>query len=58
MEHPDIAAILRTGYPRGHEDNGPVCPICGAEADTFFKDTHGDIFGCCECVTKVDAWEV
>lgn len=32
----------------------PVCPICGAEAQTFYKDATGDIFGCDECVRKVD----
>lgn len=35
----------------------PRCPICGAETDTFCKDKNGDIVGCDECVSTVDAWE-
>lgn len=36
----------------------PICPICGAETDTFFKNNDSEIVGCDECVRKVDAWEV
>lgn len=35
----------------------PICPVCGKETDTFYKDKHGDIVGCGECIRSVDAWE-
>lgn len=36
----------------------PVCPVCGVETDTLYKDTHtGEIVGCDDCLTTVDAWE-
>ena len=33
----------------------PRCPICDAETDTFYKDKNGDIVGCDECGSTVDA---
>ncbi len=54
--HPDIENAIRTGYPHG-EPKYPHCPICGEETDTFYKDIHGDIVGCEECLHRVDAWE-
>lgn len=35
----------------------PICPVCGRETDTFYKDKDGDIVGCDECIRSVDAWE-
>ena len=35
----------------------PICPICGAETDTFKRDYFGDIVGCDECIKEVDAWD-
>lgn len=35
----------------------PVCPVCGAECDTFYVDKDGDVCGCDVCRTAVDAWE-
>lgn len=34
----------------------PICPVCGAETDTVYKNVYGDSVGCPECVTEVDAW--
>lgn len=34
----------------------PRCPVCGEEADSYYKDKWGNIVGCPECVTEVDAW--
>ncbi len=56
MNHPEIENALRTGYPHG-EPAYPQCPVCEAEADTFFKDHSGTIVGCENCISKVDAWE-
>lgn len=56
-DHPVIAAMERTGTPDGKEPAYPICPICGAECDTVYKDKHRDIFGCNFCVATEDAWE-
>lgn len=34
----------------------PICPVCGAETDTVYKNVYGGPVGCPECVTEVDAW--
>ena len=34
----------------------PICPVCGAETDTVYKNVYGDPVGCPGCVTEVDAW--
>jgi len=60
MEVPDhyvIQNMERTGYPDGKEPEYPHCPVCDSETDTFYKNKDGDIIGCDECVTTVDAWE-
>ena len=36
----------------------PVCPVCGDETDTYYKDFHGTIVGCDQCMDTVDAREV
>lgn len=37
------------------EGRVPHCPWCGEECDTFFKDKFGEVIGCENCVTEVDA---
>lgn len=55
MEHPAITKAIRTGY---HDDREwPICPVCGNECETIFRDTYGDIFACDECVTSKSAWD-
>ena len=40
------------------EPEFPVCPICGAETDTYYYNKRtGEIVGCDECVESQDAWE-
>lgn len=56
MEHPVITRTMVEGYPHG-EPTYPHCPVCGEEVDTFFRDRYGDIVGCEECLSKVDAWQ-
>lgn len=36
----------------------PTCPVCGAEAQTFYRDAQGVTLGCDECVTGVDWMDV
>lgn len=38
--------------------NYPVCPMCGAEAQTFYRDSLGTVFGCDECIRAVDWTEL
>ena len=33
----------------------PVCPVCGAETDTFYR-VFGEVIGCDHCVEITDAW--
>lgn len=35
----------------------PECPVCGEETDTYYKNKDGEIVGCDNCITAVDAWE-
>ena len=56
-EHPQIENAWKTGYPSG-EPKWPVCPVCGAETDSFCARRDGEIVGCDECIRLVNAWEV
>lgn len=59
LEHPDITAAQRTGYPAGKEPVWPVWPVCGEETDTIYKQIGtGTIVGCDCCITTKDAWEI
>ena len=55
-DHPAIARTLRTGYPGG--ETYPTCPVCGEEADTYYKSREGDILGCDCCVDKLEACDL
>ena len=35
----------------------PRCPVCGEEADSYYKDKWGNIVGCPECVQEATSWE-
>lgn len=52
-DHPVIREAERYGDT---EDRFPVCPVCGKETDTFYKNEYGEIVGCDNCVNRVDAW--
>ena len=56
-DHPVIRNMERTGWPDGEEPSWPVCPVCGAETDTFYQNKYRVILGCSECVHTRDAWE-
>lgn len=53
LEHPDITRVRRDGLPEAPDIH---CPMCGAECETFYKG-DGQIIGCENCITKVEAWE-
>lgn len=55
-DHPIIRNCEETGFPDRNEPETPICPVCGAEADTFYKQDT-EIVGCDECIKAVDARE-
>ncbi len=57
-DHPVIRNMERTGYPDGKEPRQPVCPICGAECETMYRECHGVYVGCDVCMRTEDAWEI
>ena len=48
-------AELRSIRPDAVTFYTPRCPMCGAEADTFYKSESGEILGCSECVIPIDS---
>lgn len=56
-DHPVIRAAERTGLAGGGQARWPICPLCGAETDTFYRDGRRKLVGCDRCVAAVDAWE-
>lgn len=48
----------RAWDPRSEgEEHWPICPECGEETDTLYRNDLGEIVGCDHCVNAVDAWE-
>ena len=56
-DHPVIRNLERTGWPDGKEPSWSICPVCGAETETFYQDKDRAIVGCGACVRTLDAWE-
>ena len=44
-------------FPSPPEYTVPICPVCGNETDTLYKDIYGTIVGCDECIKTIDAWQ-
>lgn len=57
-DHPVIRSMERTGWPEGREPDQPVCPICGRECETIYRNRDGVIFACDGCVESCEAWDV
>lgn len=57
LEHPTITSMERWGVPYG-SFSPLICPVCGAESDTFYVNRYGDIVGCSDCVTCREAGEI
>ena len=56
-DHPIVQNLERTGYPDGKEPVFPICPVCGEECDTMYKDRYGAYVGCDVCMETVNAWD-
>lgn len=52
LEHPAITRAMEYGPPG---DEMPRCPVCGEQADTFYRNYFNEIVGCSECIKNVDA---
>lgn len=37
-------------------DRPQLCPMCGEETESVYKDRWGRIVGCHGCVEEVDEW--
>jgi transposase len=37
-------------------DRPQLCPMCGEETESVYKDRWGRIVGCPGCVEEVDEW--
>lgn len=46
--------VFRERRPDDYEC--PVCPVCGEECDTYYKQ-GGIVLGCDQCMEAVSAWE-
>lgn len=58
-DHPVIANMERTGYPDGKAPEMPLCPLCGGECETIYRNRKDrEIVGCDLCVESIDPWEI
>lgn len=52
------APWIRNAELYGVDEPDPViCPICGEECGTIYKDRNGDVFGCDNCVEIMEAYD-
>jgi hypothetical protein len=52
-DHPDIAAAMRTGYPRSKTARMRCCPFCGEELtreELIYINETGEAIGCEKCI--------
>lgn len=57
LQHPVITSMERWGEPDGYLSE-VLCPVCGAEAESFYVDRRGDVLGCEDCVKIREAFNV
>ncbi|MGM9598646.1 MAG: hypothetical protein ACI3VY_01865 [Faecousia sp.] len=56
-DHPVIRNMMSSGYPDGKELSDPICPVCGEECSTVFKDIERNIVGCENCIIELNAYD-
>lgn len=45
------------GYDPPKQKPVPRCPVCGGEAEILYINDLGEVFGCDNCVLRVDAYD-
>ena len=48
----------KEGCLMNEDEERPTCPLCGRAGREFYYDLCGDCFGCDDCVTVLNYWEV
>lgn len=56
-DHPFIRYAEINGCAPWTKGN-PVCPVCGEECETVYKNRDWEIVGCDVCIRQEDACEV
>ncbi len=56
-DDPVIRSMEKYGEPPWGSRE-PICPVCGTECSTIYKNALGEIVGCNECVETYDAVDV
>ena len=52
-DHPIVQNLERTGYPDGKEPVFPICPVCGEECDTMYKDRYAKKLLCYQYLLRL-----
>lgn len=53
----ELANLVNWGTPDGKAVAEPRCPVCGDACAYVYRDKAGEIVGCDECLTHIDAWD-
>lgn len=53
LDAPEIRRMERFGALA--EEREPRCPVCGAECEWLYLDSHGEAAGCDRCLSRRDA---
>ncbi|MEG2286071.1 MAG: hypothetical protein RSB90_10955 [Eubacterium sp.] len=56
QDYPITRNLEQTGWPDAKEPQYPDCPMCGSQAEEFYKNKEGEIIGCSDCVEQL-SWE-
>lgn len=58
-DDPIIHSLEQYGLPPIQRDmREPICPVCGSECSTIYKDACNEIVGCDECISTHDAVDI
>ena len=58
-DDPIIRSMERYGVPPWQlDEREPICPVCGSECSTIYKDACNEIVGCDECISTHDAVDI
>lgn len=54
-DDPLIRYAEKNGFAPWNVPQEPRCPVCGGECEYVYKDIHGVIVGCDECLSEYAA---